>query len=216
MKNIDNIYEQRTVFLKVYTDFNAWLSLLGFLPNKSLKSTPKDYHYGHYAKRINDLWGVENYVNDKLKIDLHFLRATDEHKFMIVGEMGSFSDLISIGEFKKEIQELVIKVRNEKQKELDYFSWLDGKDKKPKESTLPTKLKLTDEQYKELLQLPPHDRVCQSDNMFNDHIGGILLAFSRIYDMRDGWIDYLTIRDAEREIKQLIQDCGGSLDALKK
>ncbi len=74
--------------------------------------------------------------------------------------------------------------------------------------------KLTYEEYKKILEIPAEARCRESSgDIVYDKICGILIAFSRNYDMRDGWIDIMTIRDAEKEIKELITSCGGTLNA---
>ena len=71
---------------------------------------------------------------------------------------------------------------------------------------------LTESEYKNVLEIKPELRIREtSGDPLYDRIVGILIGYSRIYDMRDGWIDIITTRDAEKEIKQLILDCGGSL-----
>ncbi len=66
---------------------------------------------------------------------------------------------------------------------------------------------ISSEDYDELIAMPPEKRVRESsgDTLY-DKIVGILIAYSKIYDMRNGWIDIITVRDAEKEIKQLIKD----------
>lgn len=71
--------------------------------------------------------------------------------------------------------------------------------------------KLTDDQYDELMEMSPQDRVREPSDTIDNKISGILIGYSKIYDMRDGWIDFLTTGDAKDEIKQLILDCGGKL-----
>lgn len=73
-------------------------------------------------------------------------------------------------------------------------------------------MKITPEEYKEIINLSPEDRVRKCDNTLEDKIVGILIAFSKIYDMRDGWIDIITTKDAKREIKELIVECGGEIE----
>jgi len=74
--------------------------------------------------------------------------------------------------------------------------------------------KLTSEEYAKIKAMKPEDRTADFGDKVTNRIMGILIAYSKVYDMRDGWIDILTTRDAEKEIKQLIKDCGGSLNAL--
>ena len=76
------------------------------------------------------------------------------------------------------------------------------------------RIKITEEEYQKILKMKPEERCRKSRNMVNDKIAGILIAYSRRYDMRDGWNDFITLGDAEKEIRQLIVDCGGDLNAL--
>lgn len=124
MKTKDKEYEERKQFLQVYTDFNNWLYKLGFESDKSYKSTHLDFHYSWYDEKIESLCSVEHYINERLKMSLRFLRGRNEHKFMVVGELGSHSELLSIDEFKKDIQNEVIRIRDEKLAELQFFNWL--------------------------------------------------------------------------------------------
>ena len=71
--------------------------------------------------------------------------------------------------------------------------------------------KITDEQYAELMGMKPQDRVREPSDTIDNKISGILIGYSKIYDMRDGWIDFITTGDASKEIKQLILDCGGKI-----
>ena len=120
----DKEYEERKQFLQVYADFNNWLLKLGFESDKSYKSTHLDYHYSWFDEKLESLCSVEHYINERLKISLRFLRGRNEHKFMVVGELGSYSELLSIDEFKNDIQNEVIRIRDEKLAELQFFNWL--------------------------------------------------------------------------------------------
>jgi len=120
----DKEYEERKQFLQVYADFNNWLLNLGFESDKSYKSTHLDYHYSWYDEKLESLYSVEHYINERLKMSLRFLRGRNEHKFMVVGELGSYSELLSIDEFKNDIQNEVIRIRDEKLAELQFFNWL--------------------------------------------------------------------------------------------
>jgi len=69
--------------------------------------------------------------------------------------------------------------------------------------------KITAEQYDKLKEMKPEDRTGDFGNPVTNRIIGILMGFSKLYDLRDGRMDLGTTRDAEKEIKQLIADCGG-------
>ena len=117
--------KERIEFLQVYIDFDKWLFKFGFEPDRSYHSTPLDCEYSWYKEKINSLYSVEHYINERLKISLRFLRDRNEHKFMIVGEMGCSSELLSINEFKELIKnEVVASIKAERNK-LDYFNWLE-------------------------------------------------------------------------------------------
>lgn len=72
-------------------------------------------------------------------------------------------------------------------------------------------MNVSQEQYEELISLPPEDRVADHGDPVTNKIMGILVSYGHIYSLRDSWVDIITTRDAEREIKQLIKDCGGSI-----
>ena len=74
--------------------------------------------------------------------------------------------------------------------------------------------KITSEQYDAIIAMKPEDRTGDFGNAVTNRIIGILIAYSKHYDLRNGWNDIITTGDAEKEIKQLIVDCGGSLNAL--
>ena len=74
--------------------------------------------------------------------------------------------------------------------------------------------KLTSEEYAEIKAMKPEERTADFGDGVTNRIMGILIAYSKKYDMRDGWIDIITTSDAEKEIKQLICDCSGDLNAL--
>ena len=74
--------------------------------------------------------------------------------------------------------------------------------------------KLTSEEYAKIKAMKPEERTADFGDGVTNRVMGILIAYSKMYDMRDGWIDIITTGDAEKEIKQLICDCNGDLNAL--
>lgn len=124
MKLKDKEYEKRKEFLQVYSDFNIWLQKLGFESDKTFKSTHLDFHYSFYNEKIDDLCSVEHYINKRLKFSIRFLRGRNEHHFMIVGDLGSSSELLRIEDFKELVIDEVVKLRNEKLEEMNFFNWL--------------------------------------------------------------------------------------------
>ena len=107
-------FQIRMEFLSVYTEFDKWLSLYNF---KSMHSnTTSDYLYSHYSQSIKTLYGVEHYKNDFLRISIRFLRDKDKHVFMFVGDIGSYSEVYEIEEFKnilkKQIEESLTEIKN--------------------------------------------------------------------------------------------------------
>ena len=105
---------KRQRFLDVYTEFDRWLLSVGLRTANTKESMSLlNCHYGHYNKYIDSLYSVENYLNDTLKLSIHFLRDRYEHKFMFVGEMGSFSETTNIEQTKELILIEVRKLRDE-------------------------------------------------------------------------------------------------------
>jgi hypothetical protein len=114
MKKTKKELEIRQRFLDVYSEFNKWLYSLGFRSANTKEGMGHlSYHYGHYDKHIDSLWSVENYLHDTLKLSIHFLRDRHEHKFMFVGEMGSFSSTYNIEQTKELILNDVRRLRDE-------------------------------------------------------------------------------------------------------
>jgi hypothetical protein len=68
----------------------------------------------------------------------------------------------------------------------------------------------TKDEYEELFAMKPEERFHSLNDSVSSKIVGILLAFSKRYEMRDGYIDTITVMDAEDEIIKLITDCGGT------
>lgn len=63
--------------------------------------------------------------------------------------------------------------------------------------------------YQEVISMSPDDRIREKSNdKIHDKISGILVAYSMKYEERKGWIDIITIKDAVKEIKQLILEYG--------
>lgn len=62
------------------------------------------------------------------------------------------------------------------------------------------------EQYQKILNQKPEERVSDCGRPLDNKIRGILLAFAKKYDMRDGWLDIITAEDAEKEIRNLINE----------
>lgn len=118
-------YEKRKQFLNSYnTEFDQWMSALHF---KTIRSnTVADYHYSHYNEFVKALYGVEVYRNEFLNIDVRFIRDFDEHKFMIVGIMGGYSEVYSMEKFKSLILEGVQKSLKEIKENLALYENIPG------------------------------------------------------------------------------------------
>lgn len=64
---------------------------------------------------------------------------------------------------------------------------------------------MTEEDYEKMIAMMPEDRIRErSNDLIDDRILGILLAYGCRYNMRGGWVDIITLQDATREIKCLI------------
>ena len=62
--------------------------------------------------------------------------------------------------------------------------------------------------YDNIISMAPEDRVRQKSNdIIYDKICGILVAFAHKFKLRDEHIDLLTIKDANKEIRSLIDFC---------
>ena len=114
--------KETEVFWKVYTDFDKWLQKLGFKEITKCK-TSLDYNYSFYNKHINSLCGVEHYSNELLNFSIRLLRDKNEHKFMLVGELGTMSDIFTIDEFKKILTQEVVRLKDAKILELSKITF---------------------------------------------------------------------------------------------
>lgn len=61
--------------------------------------------------------------------------------------------------------------------------------------------------YDDLIKLPPEKRLREpSGDLLNDKISGILVGFAYKLIQRDNHIDRLTVKDAQKEIRNLIKE----------
>jgi len=104
---------ERQQFLNVYTEFDKWLSSIGFRSGSFEQGSYYDYHWSHYDKHIDSLYSVELYLHDTLKLSIRFMRDRNIHKLMFVGGMGACSETYSISEMKELILIEVRKLRDE-------------------------------------------------------------------------------------------------------
>lgn len=110
--------KDRQQFIDVYTEFDKWLSSIGFSTVNT--STHSDYHYEVYNELIDPMYGVEHYQNEILTISIRFLRDRNEHKFIIVtGVLAQHSELLTIDAIKELILGQSIEVKKAKLKELE-------------------------------------------------------------------------------------------------
>lgn len=115
---------ERQKFLDIYTEFNKWLSVLGFrvAHHWNESATAADIEYSHYRERIDSLHSVEHYIHDGLDFSIRFLRDRFEHKFMFVGNIGEYSDVFSIDQTKEVILNDFRRLRDEKMAQLNKIS----------------------------------------------------------------------------------------------
>lgn len=92
----DTEKDDRKKFLLDYTQLDNRLHELGFKCVKT--NTPADYHYSHYNKIIDDLYGVEHFVNETLNLSIRFLRDRHEHKIMMVGTVMQAGNVYTLKE----------------------------------------------------------------------------------------------------------------------
>lgn len=62
------------------------------------------------------------------------------------------------------------------------------------------------QRMKEILKLPPEERVSDFGDELTTKIMGILVGFKYQLEIRDMHMDIITSRQAEKEIKELITD----------
>lgn len=116
--------EERKEFLNVYREFNEWLGSIGFKSGDYKETaTSMCYHYTHYDKHINSLYGVEMYKHKTLPMKIYFMRDRNEHKFMFVGSLGSCSEVMTLEKTKELILTDLCKLRDEFLSQLDSFSF---------------------------------------------------------------------------------------------
>jgi hypothetical protein len=114
MKSTKKELKLRIDFLKVYSEFDNWLTSLGFRCANFKESTNySSYHWSHYNEHIYSLYSVERYLHDILNLSINFMRDRFEHKIMFVGEMGSHSTVNTIEQAKELILIEVRKLRDE-------------------------------------------------------------------------------------------------------
>ncbi|MFY8160486.1 MAG: hypothetical protein ACOVNU_04090 [Candidatus Kapaibacteriota bacterium] len=120
-------FSERLLFLDVYTEFDRWLSSLGFrTANTKEGMSLLNYHYTHYDKHIDSLYSVERYLHDDLKLSIHFLRGRYEHKIMFVGEMGTYSETKTIDQAKETISIEMRELINEELTKLGNLVYLNN------------------------------------------------------------------------------------------
>jgi hypothetical protein len=112
---------ERLRFLDVYSEFNTWLRFIGFRTGHywNESSTHMDVHYSYYSDVIDSLHSVEHYVHDILKFSIRFLRDRNKHYFVVVGEGYSYSEPLTIDQFKEEILNNLKKIKDHKLSELN-------------------------------------------------------------------------------------------------
>ncbi len=117
--------KERQKFLDVYSEFDKWLTGIGFRTGHYWKesATPYDCHYSHYNEIIDSLYSVEHFILDALNLSIRFLRDRNVHKFIIVAGgtiIGGFhSEVISLEEMKTVIIKSITELKNKKLKELE-------------------------------------------------------------------------------------------------
>lgn len=92
----DTEKDDRKKFLMDYTQLDNRLHELGFKCVKT--NTADDYHYSHYKQIIDDLYGVEHFVNETLNLSIRFLRDRNKHKIMIVGTVMQAGNVYTLKE----------------------------------------------------------------------------------------------------------------------
>lgn len=110
-------FKEREAFLLVYSEFDKFLSYIGF----------RNTHYMESATVVdNDFWpeletlySVEHYKHDALDISIRFLRERHNHVFYLVVGYMQRSVALSLDEMKTEITRLVHDLKTEKLQQLN-------------------------------------------------------------------------------------------------
>ena len=111
---------KRKEFINYYVEFNEWLDTMVWRPaTYKERGTPSDFHYHTYDNYIDSLWGIEAYYHDTLNLSIRFMRDRYEHKYMIVGEFGGYSEVKTQDEMKTILGDLVRKHVTELRTKLD-------------------------------------------------------------------------------------------------
>ena len=117
MKNAQ--FKKREEFLKVYSEFDAWLIEIGFeTATLEERMSPLNYHYSGYDKDIDPLYSVENYRHHVLQLDLRFMRDRNKHLVAFIGGFGLCSDAVSLKWAKSLISDKVLTLTNGKLNDL--------------------------------------------------------------------------------------------------
>ena len=109
---IDNSIKEKVKFMVEYDELFDWLKSKGF--NLTQLDTEKDYAYSFYDKLVENgaLWGVECFTNEKLKLRIRFICGATKHEIRLVDTF-SYSDLLTITEFKCKVIDLLRAKRDE-------------------------------------------------------------------------------------------------------
>ena len=112
MSKIDNDFLKRKKFIDVYDELNEWLKSKGFI--QTALNTEADYAYSFYDDLVEGgaLLGVECFTNEILKLRIRFICGTTKHEIRLVDTF-SYSDLLTITEFKCTVIELLKAKRDE-------------------------------------------------------------------------------------------------------
>jgi hypothetical protein len=111
---------ERKEFLDTYSEFTKWIWSLGFRSgNYKENTTALDYHYSYYNEYIDALYGIEHYINDILNLSIRFLRDTNEHKIMFIGDISSSTTLHTIEQAKELILIKAKKIKTEQLSKLN-------------------------------------------------------------------------------------------------
>ena len=109
---IDNSIKEKVKFMVVYDELNEWVKSKGFI--QTALNTEADYAYSFYDDLVEGgaLLGVECFTNEILKLRIRFISGTTKHEIRLVDTF-SYSDLLTITEFKCKVIDLLRAKRDE-------------------------------------------------------------------------------------------------------
>lgn len=94
-------FKERSEFLKVYEEFNKFLSDLGFRLGSN--TNVRGFHYNHYDSYIDAMYSVEHYTIECINHSIFLIRDRSKHLIMFVDYNGLHSPVYDLDKAKENI-----------------------------------------------------------------------------------------------------------------